>query len=197
MDLGREGFVTAGAEKTDPGQKQQWWLPLWKGNPVCLIAEVFWAQRLVLMSPFRLSKAFSLPGGCRKDQAMEGRHSSAAEPVAQTMKEIGLSSSKKWWSSPIFWCMSRGVWAWRAEPWQREVGMWSRGAGEVAGELGGCDPSGSLLPWHSCPAPGGHRGKRGFPVSPAKAKGLFVSERINQCLVCDVQVHHAQHCSSP
>lgn len=173
LDLGREGFVTAGAEKTDPGQKQQWWLPLWKGNPVCLIAEVFWAQRLVLMSPFRLSKAFSLPDGCRRDQAMEGRHSSAAEPVAQTMKEIGWSSSKKW-SSPIFWCMSRDVWAWRAEPWQREVG--AEGLEKWQGRLVAVIHQ-SLLPWHSCPGPGGYREKRGFPVSPAKAKGLFVSRR--------------------
>lgn len=51
MDLGREGFVTAAAEKTDPGQEKQWWLPLWKRNPVCLIAEIFWAEGLVWMSP--------------------------------------------------------------------------------------------------------------------------------------------------
>lgn len=87
MDLGREGFVTAAAERTDPGQKKHWWLPFWKGDHFCLIAEIFWAQGLVWMSP---------PGWWVQDQAVEGGHSSAAEPVAQTMKEIGWSSSKKW-----------------------------------------------------------------------------------------------------
>lgn len=72
MDLGREGFVTAAAEKTDPGQKKQWWLPLWKENAVCLIAEIFLGSRAGLDEPSRLSKAFALPGGCRKDQALEG-----------------------------------------------------------------------------------------------------------------------------
>lgn len=107
---------------------------------------------------------FALPGGCRKDQAVEGGqqpgHSSAAEPVAQTMKEIGWSSSKKW-SCPIFLCVSRDVWAWRTEPWRREVRTWSRGAAKEEcqqrwqGEVGDCDPSGSLLLWHSCRGPGG------------------------------------------
>lgn len=49
--MGRENFVTAAAEKTHPGQKKQWCLPSWKGNPVCLIAEVLWAQGLVWISP--------------------------------------------------------------------------------------------------------------------------------------------------
>lgn len=70
-----------------------------------------------------------------------------------------------------------------------------RGWGGVR-QMGGChcDPViQQLWPWRIW-------GKRGFPVSPAKAKGLFVSKRINQCLVCDVQMHcaqHSQHCCSP
>lgn len=29
----------------------------------------------------------------------------------------------------------QGLWAWRTEPWQREVWMWGRGAGEVSAEV--------------------------------------------------------------
>lgn len=130
--------------------------------------------------PSRLSKAFALPGGCRKDQGVEAQLS-CAEPVAQTVKEIGRSSSKKWWFSPIYLCVMWAVWAWRTEPWQRKCRCGAEGLEKCQqrwqGEVGGCDPLGSLLPWHSCRGPGGYRGKRGFPVSPAKAKGLFVSNR--------------------
>lgn len=151
---------------------------------------------------------FALPSECRKDQAVEGGqqpgHNSAAEPVAQTMKEIGWSSSKKWWPSPIFLCMSRDMWAWRTEPWWREVQTWSEGLEKCQqrwqGEVGDCDPSGSLLPWHSCCGPGG-AWEEGIPCVPHQSQGLMcVQEEINQCLVCDVQVHpaqHSQHCSSP
>lgn len=87
--------------------------------------------------PSRLSKAFFLPAGCRKGQAVQGGHSSAAESVAQTMKEIGWSSSKKWWSSPIFLCVSRDVWAWSSEPWQRECGCGAEGLEQSQQRWGG------------------------------------------------------------
>lgn len=71
------------------------------------------------------------------------------------------------------------MWARSAEPWQREVRTWSRGAAEVSdrGAGGGCDCGPviqQLWPWRSLEGVGG---KGGFPVSPAKAKGLFVSRR--------------------
>lgn len=76
-------------------------------------------------------------------------------------------------------------------------GSGSRGAGEVAGEVGGCDPSVTAalaqLPWSW-----GIQREERVPCVPCQSQGLIcVQERINQCLLRDVQLHHAQHCSPP
>lgn len=86
------------------------------------------------MSPPGSPRHFSLPGGCRRDQA-----------VAQSKKDIGWSSSKKW--------RCRDVWAWRAEPGQREGWVWHRGGTKVA--QGGGTEVAVIHQGRCCPGPGG------------------------------------------
>lgn len=75
--------------------------------------------------PSRLSKAFALSGGAGRIRQWRW---DTAQLLNQwpKLKDIGWSSSKKW-SRPIFFCVSRDVWAWRAELWQRKVWMEQRG----------------------------------------------------------------------
>lgn len=63
--------------------------------------------------PSRLSKAFALSGGAGGIRQWRGDSAQLLNQWSK-LKDIGWSSSKKW-SRPIFFCVSRDVWARRAE----------------------------------------------------------------------------------
>lgn len=151
--------------------------------------------------PSRLSKAFALLGGCRKDQAVEGRHISASDPNYEgnrmvIQQKVVVQSHLLVHVQECVGMENRALAEGSVDVEQRGWRSVSRGDKRSLGAVicwGHCCLAQLPWAWRSLEDTEG----REFPVSPPKAKGSFIQERINQCLVCDVQVHHGQHCSSP